>query len=689
MSPSSNSAIRVLLIHDTQNEAEPIVNAIRNSGTAVRSHFIASQDELVEMIGDESWDLVIAKLNSSALDASQSISIIKKSATDLPTIAVIDHYDAEGVSEALQSGACDVILEQATQHLVHAVKREVAARHDRQNLITLTSVLKDTEKWCLSLLESSVEAIAYVHDGMHIYANSSYLDLFGYTDDLDELQCIPIIDLVASEDIGKLKEALKKTQKHQSVELSLKALKDSEEFLIHMMLSEASYEGELCTQVVIRKEITTSTKHQVPDDIDPITGIYNRKYFDAQIEKSYGESASKKEQKIVAVLGISNFNSIKIATSVTGAEILLKNLTECLVENLPNDIYLSHYSDNTFTLILPTSDLPSAQSQLTDVQQLVSKQLFEIDGKTLQVSTACGLSFLDATCKNGKEALKQAESAYDTAKTNKQSQSFFDKSDVENLSDNSYAARVEHALSHDGLHIQFQPIMSLRGDSQEHYDILVRLRDKEGNYEYPENFLPHIESTDLGKPLDRWVTERSVQMLSEHRKQGNNTQVMIHLTAASIQDSTFLPWVNSLLKRHSLPGDCLCFQITEAIALSYLKTAKAFSKGLSLLKCQLSINHFGADENCFSLAHHLDISYARVDKSFVAELIETGQASDELNALFKNIHENNINSIVPKIESAEILALLWELGINYIQGYYLQRPLDEMDYNFDAEEEAI
>lgn len=340
-----------------------------------------------------------------------------------------------------------------------------------------------------------------------------------------------------------------------------------------------------------------------------------------------------------------------------------------------------------FTVIYHNLDLDKAKEHCDSILSSLQNHLFEVNNKTIPVKLAFGLAHIDEACKDGNEALVHADLAFNQAVSEGKKVAYFDKSDIANLMDNSIIAKIEHALNHDGMRMQFQPIMSLRGDSQEHYDILVRLKDKDGEDISPKEFLPAIEHSELSGKLDRWVVEHCIDSLSEHRKRGNNTQVLIHLTAATIQDPTFLPWVNSLLKKVKLPGDSLCFQISEDTALSYLKVAKAFSKGLSLLKCQLSINNFGIARDAFSLTRHLHIDYARIHPSFVDQLLNEGQASEELSSLLKEIHSNEINSIIPKIENAEVLASLWELGVNYIQGYYLQAPLDDMEYDFDSEEE--
>jgi diguanylate cyclase (GGDEF)-like protein len=500
------------------------------------------------------------------------------------------------------------------------------------------------------------------------------------------------MDLVVGAEVPKLKEALKSFKDGKITELSTKGQhSEGAEIGIRMSFSSASYEGEPCTQIIIRKnsENNEALEERIKEisNQDLVTGLHNKLHFNDQLEQAYHQVLDTSKRKIVLHIGIANFVDVKNIAGVAGTDVILKQVAEQLSNHKVEKSVLARYSDDMFAAIVDSADLELVQKEMLAIQKEISDFLFDIDGKTVPVKLVCGLAHMDESCKNGNEALVQADQAYGMAIKQQQAQAYFDKSDIANLADNSVLAKVEHALDNNGMRIQFQPIMSLRGDSQEHYDILVRLKDKDGSDLSPDEFLPAIENSDLSGKLDRWVVEQSINALADHRKRGHNTQLMIHLTAASIQDPTFLPWVNSHLKNHKLPGDSICFQISENIANSYLKAAKAFSKGLSLLKCQLSVNQFGLTENGLGLTRHLDINYARIDASFVEQLINEGQASEELSELLSAIHQNDINSIVPKIENAQVLASLWELGVNYIQGYYLQAPLDDMDYNFDSDEE--
>jgi diguanylate cyclase (GGDEF)-like protein/PAS domain S-box-containing protein len=691
MSSSSNSAIRVLLIHDTQNEAEPLANAIRNSGQAVRSHFIASIDELISVIDTQTWDLLLAKLNTSTVDATSAVETILREGKDFPMIGLIDQYDDDIIASALDMGLADVIVESSEQHLTQAIKREVSALKDRRALRSVRVSLRETEKRAQLLLASSVDAIGYVHEGMHIHANPAYLDMFGY-DDIEELQCTPIMDLVSGKEVNPLKDALKQAAaKNEYSFVTQGKHAEGAEFSIQMTFSTASYEGEPCTQIVIRRneadnEVLQEKIKEISSQ-DLVTGLYNKLHFNEKLDSAYQLVISESKRSLVAHIGIANFQEVKSLAGVAGTDVILKQVAELLMQNQPEESVLARYSDDMFGLLSEKSDLKTLQADLNGIIEKVNRHLFDVDGKTIPVKLVAGIAHIDEQCESGNKALVQADQAYNQAIKSGDHQAYFDKSDIVNLAENSIVAKVQHALENDGLRIQFQPIMSLRGDSQEHYDVLVRLVDKDGSDIHPDEFISAIENSDMSAKLDRWVVEKSLENLASHRSRGHNTQCLIHLTPASIQDPTFLPWVNSLLRKRKLPGDSVCFQITEESALSYLKAAKAFSKGMSLLKCQFAINRFGIAENAKQLMNHLDISYARIHPRYVEELVEKGKPSDKLLAVLKEVHGNDINSIVPQIENAEVLASLWELGVNYIQGYYLQAPLDDMEYNFDDEDE--
>lgn len=692
MSENKANALRLLVVHDTQSEAEPLLSSIRNAGQAVRSHFIASTEELSQVLNDQNWEMMLAKLSTGTVDVSKAVALVQRAGKDLPVIGLVDAFNSEVVASALDMGMADVVVEGDSQHLIAVVKRESAALATRRELRELRVSLRETEKRCQLLLDSSVDAIAYVHEGMHIYANQAYRDMFGY-DDLEELQCTPIMDLVAPDKIEALKTSLKTYQdEQQSGEVDLVGQhSNGETFDMRVTLSGARYEGETCTQLVIRRgnadnaELEEKIREMSVQDL--VTGLYNRKYFSETIEAAYQQVVQNHGSQLVLHVGIANFQDIKTKAGIAGTDVVLKELADTYSQFQPKGSVLARYGDDSFAVLMAEGDTEQIEKDALAARKAIADHLFEVDGKTIPVDIVFGLAHIDERCNSGHEALAHAYEAFTHAVSKGKGFRYYDKSDIANLSDDSMVSKVQHALENDGFRLLFQPIISLRGDNQEHYDALLRLVDKDGSDILPEEFLPMIEAREMGTTLDRWVVLNTIKVLAEHRRRGHNTQVFIHLTPSSIQDPTFLPWVNSALKAVKLPGDAICFQITEEHAQSHLKAAKSFSKGLALLKCQLALTHFGMIESGLSVTRHLDIDYIRVDGSFIEALTKDDKAMEPLETLIHDIHQQDIDAIVPQIESAEILASLWELGVNYIQGYYVQAPQAQMNYNFDSDDE--
>ena len=190
--------IRLILIHDNQSDAEALLSQLREAGYSARSHFIAAEEEIEQVIHNQVWDLVYLKLQTDTVDSWECLQRIQQSGKDLPVIGLIDEYDQSIIERAFLQNITDVAVTSLPSHLLHSSVREfnnLSQRRDkRQNDI----LLNESQKRCQLLLDNSRDAIAYVHEGMHIYANASYLQLFGY-DDLDELACIPLMDMVTTD----------------------------------------------------------------------------------------------------------------------------------------------------------------------------------------------------------------------------------------------------------------------------------------------------------------------------------------------------------------------------------------------------------------------------------------------------------------------------------------------------------
>ena len=175
-----DTALRLVLVDDQVNEAEAIVSSLRNAGIAVRPLRPESMDELAVLLTQQSVDLVLAEHASTAMPFNEVGLVVAGCGRDVPLLAVLDGVNDEILDAVQAIGAQGVALRGRPQQLLRAVRDAWSDLDARRSQRQLEAQLRETERRCDALIDSSREPIAYIHEGMHIRANQAYLDMFGY-----------------------------------------------------------------------------------------------------------------------------------------------------------------------------------------------------------------------------------------------------------------------------------------------------------------------------------------------------------------------------------------------------------------------------------------------------------------------------------------------------------------------------
>jgi diguanylate cyclase (GGDEF)-like protein/PAS domain S-box-containing protein len=681
--------IRLLILEDSQNEAERLVSLFRNAGRATRVHRITSSDNLAEAL-QQSWDLLISAPTSEHLDPNEAITAIRRQAKDIPVVQLVTGNESEAITEALMLGAQDALPQGDDERLILVANRELANLEERRARRAAEVALREAEKRCQLLLDSSVDAITYVHDGMHIYANRAYLKLFDY-EDAEELEGMPMIDLIAGEDQSRFKDFLKNYASGEgSAELSCGGVKpDGQRFPARMTFSPATYDSEPCIQVVIRAETDNAELAEKLREIssqDLVTGLFNRSHFTELMDAAAQRAVNEGQVATLAYIRINRYSEAINEVGLAGIDLLLTDLGNMLRNHFGDSCQLARFGDDVFTALLPGIAPEQSKEQLSALLKKVESQLFDVAGRTVQTTLSIGVAGLSEQTSKAQEVVDRAHRCADEIEAN--GIKIYNPADelAAAASRGSLVAMVQQALDNNSFRLLFQPIISLRGDSDEHYEVLLRLLNPQGEEVPAADFLAAAKDAGLAEKIDRWVILNSVKLLSEHRSKGHSTRLFVHLSANSVQDQTLLPWLSVALKAARLPSDSLVFQISETDAVAYLKQAKALTQGLAELHCKVALGQFGCALNPFNTLKHLSVDFVKVDGSFSQDL-SNADNQEALKTLLASLHAQAKLTIVPYVESASVLATLWQAGVNYIQGYYLQGPSQSMDYDFSAGDE--
>lgn len=686
------SAVHILILDPSQNDAENLTSLLRNSGRATRAHRVTSERDLEEALKNGNWDIMLARDTEQECSVDVALATSQRLGKDIPFILLTDGYDAGRVTTVLKAGGQDAVSYTEQALLVLVVNRELASLDERRRRRLLASHLRDAEQRCQRLLESSKDAIAYVIEGMHVYANEAYLKFFGYND-IDELMCIPVLDTLGKQSQDDYRQLAKGFAGHNSDRISQKVTarrSDGHELTVNMQASAATFDGELCTQIVLRPEHDDEELEEKLRQIsnqDLLTGLYNRSFFMSSLAEAITQAGVNSETGALAYISLDNFAPLKRDVGIVGVDFLLRDLATLLREKVGANMTLARLGDDSFALL----DLPYSENDMVSLAQkictTIEDSLFDVDGRSVQLTVSIGVAAITESSPKAEELMARAHRAStELKKQNEQTPGngvrVHNAAEHRILSDSSAVEGIHRALDNDQFRLLFQPIINLRGENEEHYEVYVRMLDDKGEDVSPYDFFPPMGPTDTAIKVDRWVILQAIKKLTAHRAKGQNTRLFLNVTSETLHDKTFAPWLSVALKATRLPGDALIFQLRECDANNFTKQAKDFAKALHELHCKVSVSQFGCALNPFHALNHIDIDYVKIDGSFTEELQKNQDACEHLKEMVQSLQSAGKMSIVPLVESAGILATLWQAGVNYIQGYYLQPPTLEMTYDF-------
>jgi diguanylate cyclase (GGDEF)-like protein len=687
-----NATVHLLILDPSQNDAESLVSLLRNSGKATRAHRITSEEDLEETIKSGNWDLLLARDIEQEFGADDALATVRRMSKDIPFILLSEEENRERTVAIMKAGGQGTVSFHHPDLLVLTVNRELAALEERRRRRLLESHLREAEQRCQLLLESSKDAIAYINDGMHIYANQSYMEFLGY-DDIDDLICIPLLDTLAAESQGKYKEFAKSfaEKKEDGMTLNCTARRsDDNEINVTMEVSAATYDGEACTQIVLQPEHSDAELEEKLRQIssqDLLTGLYNRQYLMNALSENIAKAGKNNESGALAYIALDRFMSMKSQVGIAGADLLLGDLANLLKKQAGDDLILARMSDDAFCVMCLPCDAKSLAERCEHIRKAVEDYLFDSNGRTLQFTVSIGIAAITENSPKAEELLARAHTAsFDVRKLEGHDQGngvrIYNPTDYESLDETNSIEAIQKALDENRFRLLFQPIINLRGEGEEHYEASVRMLDKDDKEVSPYDFLPPMGPSDTAIRIDRWVILQTIKQLSGHRSRGHDTRLFLNVTAETLQDKTFTPWLSVALKAARLPGDSLIFQIREGDANNYLKQAKDFTKAVHELHCKVSISQFGCALNPFNTLKHIDAAYVKIDGSFTEEIQKNDEAKEQIKEMVKTLQNSAKLTIIPLVENAGVLATLWQAGVNYIQGYYLQAPVPEMNYDF-------
>lgn len=678
---------RIIIVEDIAEDAEQIISVLRNGGIAVRPQRVTSEKEFVAALETLRPDIVLANPESRDVAYASIARAMEASGKDMALLALAGQITEDLIAQVFTHGTGGIALRQRPSQIQAVVRRELNALNMRRRARRLEAALRESERRCDALLDSSRDPIAYVHEGTHVRANRAYLEMFGF-EDFEEVEGLTVLDLIAPAHTAEFKDLLKRLSRGEKPppRLELTALRgDGSTFDAVMEFSSASYEGESCLQIVFRRqEVDPEMARQLEQmkSLDPLTGLYNRPHFIGLIDQAVKATVDGAKERALLLLEPDNFESVNDAVGISGTDALLKAMAAAISANIGEGDHAGRIGEHAFGVLLTARVHAEVQRVADAIRTSIAGQIVEAAGHSVNLTASVGGCLLSEKNANTQTLLAQASHVL----RNAQSQGG-NRSDVHDpaATDKAEAAKerqwlevIDTALaSSDGFVLYYQPVVSLHGEDGEFYEVLLRWQGPSGEV-LPAFFFPIAERHGRLPAIDRWVIARAISVLAKRKE--HPTTLFVKLSADSLQDEKLAAWIGQLLEASHVEGSSLVFEMPESKVVTSLKPARELVGQLRKYGCAFALEQFGSGLNSFQLLQHIDVEYLKLDRSFTRELPKHEENQLRVRELCAQADHAGKHTIAEWVEDAASMSFLFSAGLHFVQGNFLQEPEKVMAY---------
>jgi diguanylate cyclase (GGDEF)-like protein len=420
---------------------------------------------------------------------------------------------------------------------------------------------------------------------------------------------------------------------------------------------------------------------------DTVSGLYNRPYFLAYLERALVATHANAQSAAIMLITLDNLRTLE-SHDVAAADEVVEQAAKRLQTTLGADAITARFSDAVFTVLLGFTGQEALPATAQAVQTALETDPYRLSDGDFELRASIGISIASPTLREAAVLIQQADLACGMAREGKDTRIHVHhgrgvEQDTTTPQQRRLLEEIRESVQLQRMNLLFQPIVSLRGDTTERYEVLLRMRNHEGWEILPETVFSLVKRHRIGMVLDRWVIAHSIRVLRERQKRGHPVILFVNISPTILQDEEFLNWLEGGLHKTGVSAAHLVFEMTETTAELYKPVLQPFLLQLKKLGCGISLDHFSGHEHSQALAQSLQADYIKLDARFTDDLLNNKTRQEELNGLARTLGSWGMTTIVTGIEDAMTLPVLWSSGIDYVQGFFLQRPHTDMSYDFD------
>jgi diguanylate cyclase (GGDEF)-like protein/PAS domain S-box-containing protein len=536
---------------------------------------------------------------------------------------------------------------------------------------------RDARSQLDTVLERSNDAIIQVQEGIVTDANPAWLELFGVEDGIAGQ---PVMDLFEESSHQALRGALAAClQGRWGGDHTLRANAlpaDGSILPVEIALAVGEYEAEPCVRLVVPsapRAAAAQAEPRVAAGPAPSTetyGLLPRR----ELLQALGERLATRPSggtRCLAVVKLDKFATLERVTGVTASEEVVSEFVRLFRETVRPKELIGRLGGMLFLVLLERGNEHDVNAWAEQLLARVQKHVMRIRDKAVSVTCTIGLSTVSPGRGNLDAVVADALEACRKGSTRGGNQSVTsDHADTESRVmsyDKVWVKHIKAALMENRFRLVQQPIASLRGEDPGMFDVLVRMIDTQGKEVLPSEFMAAAARNDLMKNIDRWVVGASLSFAAQQKPEC----LFVRLSRETVKDDTFLDWLDNHLRSSRAEPQRLCFQVTEESAASYVTQVKALIGALRERRFRFALESFGGGRDSLGMLESVPLDFVKIDGAVIQGLAADAQLQQRVRALVDAAQRRSVQTIGERVEDANTMAVLWQLGVQYIQGYFV------------------
>jgi PAS domain S-box-containing protein len=677
----NDTAAVPLIVHSaTRDSVEALNSLLRRSGVAAHCTWIPATQDIPDALEQLNPELLLC-CPSSATNLSELVAMRDQRSAMVPLIVVRERVDEELIAADMAQGARDTVSLLQPGRLQAVIARELRAFRLERALSNTLRASQDYRSQLEVVLQRSNDAIAQIQEGILVDANTAWLELFGM-DEANALIGQPVMDLFEESTHVPLKAALTASLQGRWSNHTLKAgalLGDGSVVPLELVFALGEFDGDPAVRLIVpapkRDSQSLAQDLETAVQSDPGTSLLTRRHLLHAVQERLRIPISG-GVRYLACLRPDKFAAIERELGVLSSEQFLITFANIMRSLLgPRDL-AGHFGGTTLLLMLERANPRDVEAWCDNLLERVANHLFDASTNSMHATCSVGLApvalanpNLNATVMDALDGMRRGRErggnqvvTVDRADNDTRVKAY----------DQVWVKHIMSALMENRFRLVQQPIAALAGGDNKIYDVVIRMLDAQGKEVLPSEFLPAAARNDLLKNIDRWVLGASLSYIAKSKPD----LLFVRISRDSALDTSLLQWLEQQLRSGLADPARLCLQITEEVADNFRQQTTDMITSLRALGVKFALEHFGAGRDSQRLLNTLPLDFVKIDGSLMQGLSSSPELQRRVRAIAEAAAKRNIQTVAEHIEDANTMAVVWQLGVQYIQGYFVHAPED-------------